>query len=365
MKRAKWKKLVSIMLILVMVGGITACSKSTTTGGTKKQITIGFICATMDNAFYKTLVTTAQTQSKALGWKFVSADSQFKTSTEQANFEDYISKKVDMILVDCVDPSGVVASVNEAVAAGIPVIAIDNGVNPAAKVLTTVLSDNKGLGIVGGQWAGKQFDKSTEVKAVMLSGQKGNTEAQKRRNGFWAGLMQSRIAEKEGVTVSIDDMYTRALQLEQDLVNTGKFHDTRSDFTVEEQAFGDFSNTGGMTASEDMLVAHPDVNLLISENDPMAQGALQAIKNRNLQANIKICAVADGEKSTLLLIKQGDIASCGQNNPIEVSKLTINVAKEVLVDGVKPSMLASKIMTPPVLMTKDNIDKYYDPNSTF
>lgn len=276
MKHNTWKKFITVLFSLMMIAGVmtwaNGSSEGTKTTAAKKQITVGFICATMDNAFYKTLVATAQTESKALGWNFVSSDSQFKTEAEQSNFENYIAKKVDLIFVDCVDPSGVIASVNEAIAAGIPVIAVDNGVNPAAKVVTTVLSDNKGLGIVGGQWAGLQYDKGIQIKALMVSGQKGNTEAQSRRNGFWAGLMQSRIKAMEGVTVSIDDMYTRALQLEQELVDTGKFYDQRSDFTVQEQAFGDFAVTGGMKAAEDMLVAHPDANLLIAENSPMALG---------------------------------------------------------------------------------------------
>lgn len=349
--------LLAVGLTLALVAGAAQAGE--------KKITVGWINATMSNSFYKVLVDSAQTEAQKYGWTFTYIDSGFDTAKELAGFEDMIAKEVDMILVDCVDPSGVISGVNRAVREGIPVIAVDNGVNPAAKVITTVLSDNKNLGIVGGQWAGKQFDKDVKVKALAMSGQHGNTEAQKRRNGFWTGLMQSRIMAKEGVEVSIDELFERALVLEQELVDRGRFYDERADFEVAMQAFGDFSETGGLRAMEDMLVAHSDANLLISENDPMAQGALRAVKNHGLEGKIMLCAVADGMTSTLKLIKDGDIASCGQNNPRVVGALAIQTAKRILVDGEDPATFPEKILTPAVLMTKENVDQYYDPSSEF
>ncbi len=352
----------SVLGTFAIVCALVLAGLSTASAGEKK-ITVGWINATMSNSFYKVLVDSAQKEAEKLGWEFTYIDSGFDTAKELAGFEDFIAKEVDMILVDCVDPSGVMSGINRAVREGIPVIAVDNGVNPAAKVLTTVLSDNLNLGIVGGQWAGAQFDKNTRIKALAMSGQKGNTEAQKRRNGFWTGLMQTRIREKEGVEVPVEELYQHALVLEQQLVDRGRFYDERSDFEVAMQAFGDFSETGGMKAMEDMLVAHSDANLLISENDPMAQGALRAVRNHGLYGQIMLCAVADGMTSTLKLIKDGDIASCGQNNPRVVGALAIQTAKRVLVDGEKD--LPEKILTPAVLMTKDNVDQYYDPTSEF
>lgn len=78
-----------------------------------------------------------------------------------------------------------------------------------------------------------------------------------------------------------------------------------------------------------------------------------------------ICGVADGEYASRVAVKNGQIASIGQNNPIEVAKLSVNVAKQVLVDGVNPATLPKRILTPPVLMTKENIDKYLNANGTF
>jgi len=371
----KLKKGLACLLTTLFLVSLAGCGggKTDNPGGDtpdepkteNQKISVGWINATMSNSFYKILVDTAQSEAEKLGWEFSYVDSGFDTAKELAGFEDMISKGVDIIFVDCVDPSGVISGVNRAVEAGIPVVAVDNGVDPSAQVVTTVLSDNKGLGIAGGQYAGLEMDADTPVKALMLSGQKGNTEAQKRRNGFWAGLMQSRISLKEGVEVSIDEMFDRALELEQELVSSGRFYDERTDFEVMMQAFGDFSETGGMNAAEDMLVAHADANLLISENDPMAQGALKAIKNQGIAGQVRICAVADGMTSTQKLIIDGEIAQCGQNNPYTVAALAIEVGRQLLVDKVDPASLDDHIYTPPVLMNAENIQEYYNPDREF
>ena len=48
---------------------------------------------------------------------------------------------------------------------------------------------------------------------------------------------------------------------------------------------------------EDILVAHPDVNVLLAENDSMALGAMRAIENAGLTPMKDIIIwLADGQK---------------------------------------------------------------------
>ena len=94
-----------------------------------KEISVGWIHATMSNSFYKVLVDTAQAEAEALGWKFTYVDSQMDTSIELAAVEDMIASNVDMIFVDCVDPSAVAAGIALCNQANIPVIAVDNTVD--------------------------------------------------------------------------------------------------------------------------------------------------------------------------------------------------------------------------------------------
>ena len=330
-----------------------------------KEISVGWINATMSNSFYKVLVDTAQAEAEALGWKFTYVDSQMDTSIELAAFEDMIASNVDMIFVDCVDPSAVAAGIALCNQANIPVIAADNTVDANCDVVTSIMSDNIGLGEATGEWACGQIDKDTPIKALELSGQQGNQGNLKRRTGFWAGMMAARIKAREGVDVSVDEMYQYAQEMEQDLISNGRCYDERTDFEVMMQTFGGFTEAGGLQCMEDMLTAHPDANLLIVEADPMGIGALQAINARGLGDDSLVCCVADGSKAALEKIKEGEMDECGQNNPAVVAKLSIQTGKEILVDGVDPNSYDEFLFTPPVAIHAGNIDEYYDPNSEF
>lgn len=59
---------------------------------------------------------------------------------------------------------------------------------------------------------------------------------------------------------------------------------------------------------EDILVAHPDVNVLLAENDAMALGAMRAINEAGKTDAITIVAI-DGQKEAYKLIQDGKMGS--------------------------------------------------------
>ncbi len=113
---------------------------------------------------------------------------------------------------------------------------------------------------------------------------------------------------------------------------------------------------------EDILVAHPDINVLLSENDSMALGALEAIKEAGKEDDIHVLAAADGQKEALELIKAGKYGATGMNNPVLIAEMAIDIALKVLAgqtDFPKTSY------TPAVCITMENVDKYYNPDAIF
>ena len=61
--------------------------------------------------------------------------------------------------------------------------------------------------------------------------------------------------------------------LEQQLVQSG-----HAGFEVVGQGWGGWNNEGGLKAMEDILTAHPEVNVVLGENDSMVLGARDALK---------------------------------------------------------------------------------------
>jgi ribose transport system substrate-binding protein len=111
---------------------------------------------------------------------------------------------------------------------------------------------------------------------------------------------------------------------------------------------------------EDILSAHPDVNLLVAENDAMAMGALKAIEESGKADEILVVGY-DGQKEAFELIMEGKYGATALNSPGELARLVV----ESVVRYKNRLRLDKVIHTPAVLITKDNVDRYYDQDALF
>jgi ribose transport system substrate-binding protein len=127
------------------------------------------------------------------------------------------------------------------------------------------------------------------------------------------------------------------------------------------QGWGNWTNNGGLKAMEDILVANPDINLLVAENDAMGMGALKAV-NESGKADKIIVAGFDGQKEAYELIKERKFGATALNSPEELARLVVEAVVKYL-NGER--QIDKIIYTTPVLITKDNVDKYYDPKALF
>jgi ribose transport system substrate-binding protein len=112
---------------------------------------------------------------------------------------------------------------------------------------------------------------------------------------------------------------------------------------------------------EDILVAHPEVNLLFAENDAMAMGVLKAIKEAGMAGKVLVAGV-DGQKEAIQLIQSGDLGATALNSPGVMAGIMIETIVRYL-NGEKN--IDKNILTPAVLITKENVEQYYDPRALF
>lgn len=329
-----------------------------------KKISIGWVEMTLSNPYFKELVDAGKRFADKEGWEFYSSDSQLDSAKELKAIEDYITKGVDMIVIDNVDPLGAVASVKKAVQAGVKIIACDSSVAEGTPVITTVQSSNKENGIMCGNWLAKKMN-GQPIKAVMLSGTKGNPVGQTRRDGLFAGIIQGQVKAISGKDLTVDQAWAEMQKVEDALTSTGKASYPDAKFEIVGQNWGDWNAEGGLAAMEDLLTAHPDINVLLTENDDMAVGAIKAIEKRDLMSQITICAAADGQKEAYKLIKDGKYGVTGENSPTKVATKCMEIVKEILVGGKDPASYEPIIYTPAVAVDITNVDKFYDPNAAF
>jgi ribose transport system substrate-binding protein len=75
-----------------------------------------------------------------------------------------------------------------------------------------------------------------------------------------------------------------------------------------------------------------------------------------------VVAGADGQKEALRLIQEGRYGATGMNNPTVIGRMAVEVGLRVL-EG--DTSFPKIYYTPPVAISRENVDQYFDPDSAF
>ncbi len=324
-----------------------------------EEVKIGFAIKSTGSSFYKALATGVEKACEDNNWNCVVLDANSDLTKEQENVETLISQEMDVILLDAIDPLGGVALVKQAVDAGIPVIEVDAPIDASAEVITTVYNNNITTAYMVGQYI-PQFYGEDWISSVILSGGKGNTGGEERRQGMIAGIIGTRLGLSE------EEAFEEAKKFDEELISTGKATNEEAKFEIRGQAYGNWLASEGLTGMEDLLVANPDINCLLSENDDMALGAQKAIAASDKTEQIQIFCAADGQKEAYeQIMEDGQYKCTGENSPSKVGALAVEIAGEVVLEGKTADDYEDVVMTPANVVTIDNVEDFYDPDSDF
>lgn len=295
---------------------------------------VGISMFTLNAPYYAAQLQAAQDQAKKAGCTVSSSDGQNDMSKQIGDVEDMVSKGVNLLIINPRDPEGLVPAVNSAAKSGVKVVVIDSGLNSKANYVTLVQSSNDRNGFLVGQWIAKKMQ-GKPMKIALLSGDKGNVVGQERRLGVLRGIAEGQ------------------------LVNDGK-----AGFEVVAQGWGAWNNDGGLKAMEDILTAHPDINVVLGENDSMVLGARKALEAAGKVNDVLLVAAADGQKEALQMIKDGKYGATGLNDPDLIGRTAVDVGLKA-VNGALSADFPKLDYTTPAVITKDNVDKYIKPNAVF
>ena len=134
-----------------------------------------------------------------------------------------------------------------------------------------------------------------------------------------------------------------------------EFFDKRPDVKILDTQTASWNKDEAMRHTEDWIQAHPRIDAVISMNDNMAAGAIEAIKAAGGKIHPLVYGV-DGTAEACLLIKDGAMTSTTLQNANELAVRSVKMAHEILTGG-KPDthqMIQAK------LYTKDNVDECID-----
>lgn len=294
------------------------------------DITIGYSTPSLNAPFYVVLSQYIKKYTEAYGMKFVMADGQDDIIKQITSMEDLITSGVDIMILNPLDHKALVPAVNTAAGSGVPVFIVDSQIDEAADCITSVQASNEGNGWLVGEWAVNQMNDS-EIHVALISGSQGNPVGQAKRLGFFEGFTETQLMTQG-----------------------------QSNLNILAQGWGNWTLLGGIQAMEDILSAHPEVNLLVAENDAMAMGALKAIEETGKADQILVLGY-DGQKEAFELIMEGRYGATALNSPGELARLVV----ESVVRHLNGQQLDKVIHTPAVLISKDNVEEYYNPDAQF
>lgn len=290
----------------------TSASASTGTGG---AVSIGIALSTLNNPYFVTLTDAAKAETQAKGATLTSADGQNDLAKQTSEIEDFISKKVDCIIVNPVDSSGIAPAVTEANTAKIPVIAVDRGVT-GATTAGFIASDNVQAGKLAATALMKALNGSGKI--AVLTGVPGASATNDRTTGF-----QQAQTDNPGITV------------------------------VSNQT-AQFDRATALTVTENILQAHPDIQGVFAENDEMALGAIQALTAANKAGKVFVTSI-DGTSDGMKAVEAGTLLETIAQQPAFMGKTAVDYCVTLAGGGTVQTGLTP---SPLIEITKANVSQY-------
>ncbi|MWB98538.1 substrate-binding domain-containing protein [Agromyces seonyuensis] len=259
------KKFLSLAAAGALILGLAGCAggdAASESSGPKAldELVVGFAQVGAESGWRTANTKDIQASFEDAGIELKFSDAQQKQENQIKAIRSYIQQGVDYIAFSPVVETGWDAVLNEAKAAGIPVVLTDRAVDSkdTSLYVSFLGSDFIEEGKKAGQWVLDEYADATEpVNIVQLEGTTGAAPAIDRAEGF-----ADVISENENLQV------------------------------IASQT-GDFTRAGGKQVMEAMLKANPDIDLVYAHNDDMGLGAIEAIEAAGLVPgqDIKIVTV--------------------------------------------------------------------------
>lgn len=295
-------------LSLVGAFSLTGCASSAATEGTLK---IGVTVANSTNPFFQRESKTAESYGKELGAEVLSQVANEDVQTQSNQIDQFITAGVSFIVIDAADTDGVGPAVKRAIAAGVPVIGVDNQSKNATVNITT---DNTQAG---------------EISCKSLAEQLGGSGKVAILNGTPVSAVDDRV---EGCKSALAEF---------------------PDIEIVADQRGENSRDAALPIATDILTANPDLDGFFAINDPSAVGVELAAKQKGM--SIIITSVDGASTATDVIAAGGMITATAAQDPAALVKQAIDLGIKI-VDGKKPT--EKLVLVPTELVDVSNVDDY-------
>lgn len=259
-------------------------------------ITVGF-AQTGSESGWRSANTDSMKEafSAANGFNLVFNAADNDPAAQIAAVRAFINQGVDVIVMSPIVSDGWDDVLNEAKAAGIPVVLEDRTVSASDDLFAAWAGlDFKKEGVTAGTWAAKEYG-DTATKMVVLEGTTGSAPANDRAAGFDEATAGSKIEKIDSQT-------------------------------------GDFTRDGGKKVMEGFISKYgiDGIDLVFAHNDDMALGAIEAIEAAGGKPGVDIKIISiDAVHDGMQALADGKINYIVECNPL-LGELVAGIVKDVL-----------------------------------
>lgn len=279
--------------------------------------TIALVQINQQALFFNEMNRGAEEAAKAAGATLVIFNANNDPAAQNNAVETYIEQKVDALIVVAIDTNGIMPAVEQAAAAGIPVLAVD-AVLPEGPQLAQVGVNNYGAGALIGESMLEYVKSSMGDKASLgIVGALNSTIQNIRQKGFEDTIKAHPGIEIVGVV------------------------DGRN---VQDNA---------MAAAENLFTANPAMNAVYATGEPALIGAVAAVQAQGLADQIKVFGW-DLTSHSIEGIDQGFVVAVVQQSPFGMGEAAVKAALTAIGGG----SVEKVIDVPVTIVSKDNVDSF-------
>lgn len=302
----RWMQVLAVAALVLGFGMAAA-------GEAKKDLTVGLVVMSKNSDYWMVVKDGAQKAVDDIGGTLIfdgPADNN-DIQGQVAIMENLITSKIDAILLTPLDSDALVAPVEKAMAAGIPVVVIDSGVN-TDKYVTFIATDNVSCGRVA------------MSKLVELIGGEGEVAIVNALAGI-----PSDDARGQGGEEIVKENPKVTLLTHQHLLD----------------------QAAAMAATENILIGNPNIKGVFATYNRGTLGAAGAIANRGQAGKVKLVGV-DGDIDEIEYLKEGVIDALVVQQPYEMGRMGVEMAVKAINGEDVP-----KSVTPDVVVaTRENMN---------
>ncbi len=268
------------------------------------------------------------TFTKENGYFLIFKNARQKQENQIKALRSFISQRVDYIVFSPITEDGWETVLQEAKEAKIPVILIDRKVDLQDQSLYTA-------------WIGSDFHKEGRMAGEILQ------ETLKKQNRQDETIHIVVLKGTKGATATIGR--TTGFQ---------EVAQTHDNWVILEETDGEFTTAKGQEEMEELLNRYQDIDVLISHNDDMTFGALDAIDKAGMKAGVDgdILVISfDAVKSALQLVSEGLITADIECNPNQGEYI------EEIIKKIENNQPVEKMFyVPEEVFTKENVTDALD-----